>query len=51
MMMKKYDIVSVALVLPLLLVQASYATEPKETKRLLVLYGEDKAHPAHESTD
>ncbi|MGO9372082.1 MAG: PAS domain S-box protein [Syntrophobacteraceae bacterium] len=51
MMMKKSHIVSAALVLSLLLAQPLYAAEPKETKRVLVLYGEDKAHPAHELTD
>ncbi len=28
-----------------------YTAESKETKRVLVLYSEDKAHPAHELTD
>jgi hypothetical protein len=51
MMMKKSDIAPAALVLSILLAQASHATEPTETKRILVLYGEDKAHPAHELTD
>ena len=51
MMMKKSVIVSAVLVLSLLLAQPLFATEPKETKRVLVLYGEDKAHPAHELTD
>jgi len=27
------------------------AAQPKEMKRVLVLYSEDKAHPAHELTD
>jgi PAS domain S-box-containing protein len=41
-----------ALFLPLvLLVQSSLAMESKETKRVLVLYSEDKHHPAHELTD
>ena len=40
-----------ALLLVILLVQLLCAAEPKETKRVLVLYGEDKAHPGHELTD
>ena len=40
-----------ALLLLLLLIQSLYAAEPKETKGVLVLYSEDKAHPAHELTD
>ena len=51
MMMKKPHIVSALLVLSLLLAQPLVATEPKETKRVLVLYGEGKALPAHELTD
>jgi PAS domain S-box-containing protein len=51
MMMKKSHIVSAALMLSLLLAQPLNAVEPKETKRVLVLYGEDKAHPAHELSD
>lgn len=43
-------ILIVVMLLPFL-VQLSYALEPKETKRILVLYSEDKAHPAHEMTD
>jgi len=35
----------------LLLFQPLLAAEPRETKRVLVLYSEDKAHPAHELTD
>jgi len=42
---------SAAIWLVLLLVQLLYAAEPKETKRILILYSEDKAHPAHELTD
>ena len=42
---------SAALLLLLLLVQSLYAAESKETKTVLVLYSEDKAHPAHELTD
>ena len=37
------------LLLPLL--QPLWAWEPLETKRVLVLFSEDKAHPAHEITD
>ena len=39
---------------PLLLVllfQSLFAADSRETKRVLVLYSEDKAHPAHELTD
>lgn len=35
----------------LLLTQSLYAAESKETKAVLVIYNEDKAHPAHELTD
>lgn len=38
-------------VLVLLLLQPLSAAEPRETKQVLVLYREDKAHPAHELTD
>jgi PAS domain S-box-containing protein len=51
MLMKKPHIVSAVLLLSLMLAQPLVAAEPKETKRVLVLYGEGKAHPAHESTD
>ncbi len=50
-LMKKSAILSAALVLSLLLPHPSGATEPEETKRVLVLYGEGKALPAHELTD
>lgn len=33
------------------LVKPAYAEDPKETKRILVLYSEDKCHPAHELTE
>jgi PAS domain S-box-containing protein len=49
--MQIYRIISAALLLLLLLIQSSYAAESKETKAVLVLYSEDKAHPAHELTD
>ncbi|MGA2228111.1 MAG: ATP-binding protein [Syntrophobacteraceae bacterium] len=39
------------LVLSLLLAAPLCAADPKETKRVLVLYSEDKALPAHELTD
>ncbi len=42
---------SAALFMTLLLVQPLYGAGPKETKSVLVLYGEDKAHQAHELTD
>ncbi len=50
-MMQIYRVISVALVLLLLLVQSLYSAEPKDTKAVLVLYSEDKEHPAHELTD
>ena len=31
--------------------QPLHAEEPKETKRVLILYSEDKDHPAHQLTD
>jgi PAS domain S-box-containing protein len=42
---------SAALLLVFLLVQLLSAAEPGEMKRVLVLYSEDNAHPAHELTD
>ncbi len=50
-MMQIYRASSAALLLLLLLVQSLYPAEPKEKKWVLVLYSEDKAHPAHELTD
>ena len=44
-------ILLVVLLLSLPLLQPLWAGQPKETKRVLVLYSEDKAHPAHELTD
>ena len=41
----------VVLLLSLPFMQTLFAGQPKETKRVLVLYSEDKAHPAHELTD
>jgi signal transduction histidine kinase len=49
-MMWIYRFISPVL-LVLLLLQPSYGAEPRETKRVLLLYSEDKAHPAHELTD
>ena len=43
--------ISVVLLLSLASLQPLWAEQPKETKRVLVLYSEDKAHPAHELTD
>jgi signal transduction histidine kinase len=37
--------------LVLLLLRPLSAADPRETKRVLVLYSEEKAHPAHELTD
>ena len=42
---------SAALFMSLLLAQPLCAAEPRETKSVLVLYREDKAHPDHELTD
>jgi hypothetical protein len=50
-MMKKSCIAVSALVLSLLPGRSLVATELKEMKRGMVLYGEGKAHPAHELTD
>ena len=35
----------------LLLLQPLSAAEPRDAKRVLILYSEDEAHPAHEMTD
>jgi PAS domain S-box-containing protein len=40
-------VISLLLIVP----QPLWAAEPRETKRVLILYSEDKAHPAHELTD
>jgi hypothetical protein len=45
-----YRFISPAL-LVLLLLQPLYGAEPRETKRVLLLYSEEKADPAHELTD
>ncbi|MCK7494509.1 MAG: hypothetical protein MZW92_27585 [Comamonadaceae bacterium] len=45
-----YRIISSAL-LVLLLVQPLYAAGPGEAKRVLILFSEDKTHPAHEMTE
>ena len=39
-----------SILLLLLLLQPLYAAEPRETKRVLVLFSEDEAHPAHHMT-
>lgn len=44
-------IIAAALLLLLILVQSLYAAESQETKGVLVLYSEDRTHPAHELTD
>ena len=46
-----FRLISAGLLLSLPLLQPLWAGQPKETKRVLVLYSEDKAHPAHELTD
>jgi PAS domain S-box-containing protein len=38
-------------VLPLLFCSAGHASSPKEVKRVLVLYSQEREHPAHELTD
>jgi hypothetical protein len=40
-----------AILLLLLLVQPLYGAQSKQTKAVVLLYSEDKAHPAHELTD
>jgi PAS domain S-box-containing protein len=49
-MMRIYKLILPASLL-LLLLQPLYAAEPRETKRVLVLYSEDKDHPAHRMTE
>jgi signal transduction histidine kinase len=49
-MIRLFQILLPAL-LVLLLIQPLNAAEAKEPKRVLILYSEDKAHPAHELTD
>jgi hypothetical protein len=44
-------IIPLYFVLLLLLASAGLASSPKESKRVLLLYSEDKAHPAHGLTD
>jgi PAS domain S-box-containing protein len=44
-------ITSVALALVLLLSAGSLAATPKESKRVLILYSEEKGHPGHDLTD
>jgi PAS domain S-box-containing protein len=48
--MRICKLISLALLL-LLLLQPLYAAKPREAKRVLVLYSENKGHPAHELTD
>ena len=50
-MMRIHRLITPTLLPLLLLIQPLYAAEPRETKRVLLLYSEDKAHPAHELTD
>jgi PAS domain S-box-containing protein len=47
----RVGLLSAGLLLSLPLWQPLWAGQPKETKRVLVLYSEDKAHPADEMTD
>jgi PAS domain S-box-containing protein len=44
-------IIPLVLALPLLLCSAGLAASPKESKRVLILYSEEKGHPAHDLTD
>ena len=46
-----FRLISAGLLLSLPLLQPLWAGQPPETKRVLVLYSEDNAHPAHELTD
>ena len=46
-----FRLISAGLLLSLLLLQPLWAGQPPETKRVLILFSEDKAHPAHELTD
>jgi len=46
-----FKLISAGLLLSLPLLQPLWAGQPLETKRVLVLYSEDKAHPAHELTE
>jgi PAS domain S-box-containing protein len=50
-MMRIQKVTLAGIFLLLLLTQSLYAAESRETKAVLVLYSEDKAHPAHELTD
>jgi len=46
-----HGVIPLGLVLLLLLSSAGLAASPREPKRVLILYSEDKAHPANELTD
>jgi hypothetical protein len=46
-----YRLTFAGLLLSLALWQPLWAGQPLETKRVLILYSEDNAHPAHELTD
>ena len=50
-MMLIFRLISAGLLLSLLLLPPLWAGQEKEIKRVLVLYSEDKAHPADEMTD
>jgi PAS domain S-box-containing protein len=47
----RVELLSAGLLLSLTLLQPLWAGQPLETKQVLVLYSEDKAHPAHELTE
>jgi PAS domain S-box-containing protein len=46
-----FRLIAAVLLLSLPLLKPLWAGQPPETKRVLVLYSEDKAHPAHGLTD
>jgi PAS domain S-box-containing protein len=50
-MMLIFRLIAAGLLLSLPLLQPLWAEQAKETKRVLILYSEDAAHPAHELTD
>jgi len=40
-----------SVILSILMPQTSHAAEPREVKRVLILFSEDKDHPAHRMTE
>jgi hypothetical protein len=49
--MLSFRIIPLALALLLLLCAAGLASSPKESKRVLILYSQEKGHPGHDLTD